>query len=174
VMDFDKEIIWRLYKEETALHSSGAWDKLPSNRFAIKYVNKKWLIAGLVVIFLFFYLSANFYKILRNPNLEITEPSAESSISEINNVILKGKVDSSDTLAINGEEVYVDKDGHFIKEQNLQAGLNTIEFTVKKFLGKEYKVVRQIIYQPQMVDVKNGSTDSPQDENDKNTKPEGQ
>ncbi len=172
ILDFDKETIWRLYKEQAPLQSSGAWDKLPSNRFAIQSINKKWLIIGLGATFLVFYLSTNVYQILRNPNLEVTYPAIESSISETSSIILKGNVDSSNTLTINGEEVFVDKDGHFIKEQILQPGLNTIEFMVKKFLGKEYKVIRQVIYQPPMIDVENGSINSPQSKNDKNTKSE--
>lgn len=166
ILDFDKETIWRLYKEQAPLQSSGAWDKLPSNRFAIQSINKKWLIIGLGATFLVLYLITNVYQILRNPNLEVTDPVVESSISETSSIILKGNVDSSNTLTINGEEVFVDKDGHFIKEQILQPGLNTIEFMVKKFLGKEYKVIRQVIYQPPVINVEI-------EKNDKNTKPEG-
>ena len=165
LLDFDKESIWRLYKEEAALHSSGAWDKLPNNRFAIKSLNKKWLIIGVVAVFLTLYLSTNVYEMLRKPNLEITDPIEESFISETPNIILKGKVDSSNTLTINGEEVYVEKNGNFSKEQNLQPGLNTVEFVAKKFLGKESRVIRQIIYQPIEVEVKNEEND------DENIKP---
>lgn len=156
VLDFDKETIWRIYKEETVFSSSGPWDKLPGNRFAVKVINKKWLIGGFITLLLLSYLSSNVYEIFQVPNLSILNPEEESSISGNRTTLLKGKMDPSSTLTINGAEVYVDKEGYFEKEHLLQSGLNTIEFVAKKFLGKEHKVIRQIIYQPPPAeDIKN-------------------
>ena len=42
----------------------------------------------------------------------------------------------------------MESDGKFLKDYNLQPGTNEIEIKAKRFLGKEIKVVREIIYQP--------------------------
>ena len=59
---------------------------------------------------------------------------------------LVGQINPRDKLTINGEELVRDASGHFEKEFPLQDGVNTAEFKVKRFLGKETTVVRQIIY----------------------------
>jgi hypothetical protein len=152
LLDFDSNAMWRLYREESNLKSSGGEDKLPSNRFAIKSIKKKWLIGGMVAVFLVFYLSSNAYQVFGSPNIKITNPPTENAFWTEPMVVFRGKVESSSTLTINGAELYVAKDGSFKKEQNLQPGLNTFEFSAKRFLGKESKAIRQIIYQPKEVE----------------------
>lgn len=151
VLNFDKETMWRLYQKEAALYSSGPLDRLPSNRFAVRTFGKKWLIAGLVLVFLLAYLLTNVYQMLSVPELEIINPAMESIITPSGSITLEGKTDPSYTLTVNGAEVYVNKDGQFEKKFQLQPGLNTVEFRVKRFLGKENLAVRQIIYQSPMV-----------------------
>ncbi len=149
ILNFDKDSMWRLYqKEAVALQRSGPSDRLPSNRFAVHYLNKKWLLAGLIIILIIAYLIPNVFSLFLAPEIELTNPAGETLNTFQPRIILTGRTDPSYTLTINGEEVYVKEDGNFEKEYQLQFGLNTIEFSVKKFLGKENKVVRQIMYQP--------------------------
>ena len=77
-------------------------------------------------------------------------PPADGAI--INNPIIKlsGKVSAGDKLIINGEEILPEENGRFEKDFSLQPGINTFEFEVKRFLGKEIKIIRQVIYQPQI------------------------
>ena len=145
VVDLDKDAMCRLYQSAARVQRSGQLDRLPSNRFVIKTIDKRWLIGGLVGLFLVFYLGTNVYQMFNAPDLKIIFPSAESLIWESPTITLRGILDSVNILTINGVEVYVGRDGKFEKEYTLQPGLNTIEFIAKKFLGKETKVVRQII-----------------------------
>ncbi len=159
VLDFDKEAMWRLYQDDSRIHRSGQTDKLPSNRFAVKTLNKRWLIGGLASLFLFFYLGINVYQMFNAPTLKIIFPATETLVWSQPSIILRGVVESANTLTINGIEVYVSKDGNFEKDYSLLPGLNTIEFIAKKFLGRENKVVRQVIYKKEEI-----NSDEPQQE----------
>jgi len=148
VLNFDKETMWRLYqKEAIAIRASGPLDRLPRNRFAVHYLNKNWLLAGLVIILILGYLLTNIYQLLQPPSLQIISPAGEGLIVSSSLITLSGRTDPRTTLTINAEEVYVGDDGRFEKEYRLQTGLNTVEFRVKKILGKETVVLKQIILQ---------------------------
>ena len=51
-------------------------------------------------------------------------------------------------MTINGNEIFIEDGGKFSKDYNLQPGINEIEIKAKRFLGKEIKVVKEVIYQP--------------------------
>lgn len=146
VLNFDQETMWRLYQKEAVLRSAGQYDRLPNNRFAIKSLERKWMVGGIIGIILLAYLGFNLYDILTPPRLAIIVPAEESITVNREVVIIKGAADPSYTLTINGSEVPIDKDGLFEKEYALQPGGNSIEFIAKKFLGKELRIIRTIVY----------------------------
>ena len=82
------------------------------------------------------------------PQIEIAVPSINNAVVNTSSVKLSGKISPRDKLSINSQEIFTDSNGYFEQEFSLQPGLNTVEFKIKRFLGKETKVVRQIIYQP--------------------------
>lgn len=139
---------WQLYKEEVDLKISGPTDKLPENRYEIKAGNRKWpwLIVAVLAIGVYLFLGLD--RSLGVPEIQVTNPLNALTVSTLPNFILTGQMNNQDKLLINGEEMYVDKDGRFEKTYNLQPGLNTFEIIAKRFLGKETKVVKQVIYQP--------------------------
>lgn len=149
LLEFESGSLWTIYQEEAEVKMSGAKDKLPENRFAIKTGNKKWLwsaLAGLLVFII--YLSFNASRFLGVPKLNIANPLSATVVTSLPTIAVSGEIDPRDKLLINQEEVYVDKSGRFQEDYKLQNGLNTFEFVAKKFLGKETRVVKQIIYQP--------------------------
>ncbi len=148
VLDFNKEEMWRLYKKEIAFLSSGANDHLPGNRFAIKKINKRSVITGACGILLLIYVSINFNKLLGAPQLEIIYPTTNNLIIHQPLISIEGKAGTDNKLTINEEELLVDDDGRFKKELNLDPGINTITIVSKKFLGREKKVTKKIIYEP--------------------------
>ncbi|MEE8131768.1 MAG: helix-turn-helix domain-containing protein [Candidatus Paceibacterota bacterium] len=147
VLRIDGEVLWQTYKNEN-IKTSGAKDKLPSNRFLIKPFKKRMLIFGFVAILVIIYLVWQIDNLLGIPKIEITNPAFPTVIVNESNLKLSGETDIQNKLTINNEEIFVGEDGRFEKEIYLQPGINTIEFKIKKLLGKEVKVVRQIIYQP--------------------------
>lgn len=144
----DGDLFWRAYQSEHSPKTSGAFDKLPSNRFAIKRFNKKVAVVAIVSLFVIIYLAWRINEFWGVPTIEIISPAADGLIVNSPTIKLAGRINSADKLTVNGEEIVSDSGGRFEKEFALQPGINTAEFKVKKILGKETKIIRQIIYQP--------------------------
>ena len=140
--------LWDLYKEEAEIKSSGSSDKLPGNRFALKGNPQKWLWAGVVALFAVIYLGFNAYELIGIPSLEIHNPLSATVISILPQYELRGKIESKDKVFINDEEVIADKEGSFSASYDLHSGLNTFEVAARRFLGREAKMIKQVIYQP--------------------------
>ena len=117
------------------------------NRFAIKNLNQKWIWLSVMTAVLVVYVGLNLDRFLGRPELTIESPLGESLITIFPAFNFSGKVSPEDRLFINGEEVFIDKIGQFQKNYSLQAGLNNFELVAKRFLGRETKVIKQIIYQ---------------------------
>lgn len=150
VLRIDPEALWLAYKNEN-IKTSGAQDKLPTNRFLLKPLRKRVFILGFLAILVIIYLAwqtDNLLGLLGVPKIEIINPASPTVIVNEPNFKLSGMADKRDKLTLNNEEIFVQEDGRFEKEISLQPGINTIEFKAKRLLGKEVKVVRQVIYQP--------------------------
>lgn len=148
ILNVDGEILWQLYKKENELKTSGPSDFLPSNRFVIASSKKKFIVFGIVVVFVIIYLGWGLADFFGTPDLKIVNPAENSIIVNGDSISLSGWADPADKLTVNGEEVLIKEDGGFEKEFILEVGPNTIEFRIKRFLGKEKKEIKQVIYQP--------------------------
>ena len=147
-LNLDGPELWRNHHHELVVIRSGASDKLPSNRYALKHVNKSWFVAIGLVALIIFYLVSNTSRFLGKPEISIINPAAETLVTTTNTITLAGTISKNDSLTINGEDVFVDQGGSFTNSYTLEPGLNRIEFTAKRLLGSQVSVVRQIIYQP--------------------------
>ena len=65
-------------------------------------------------------------------------------------IIVSGNVKSGDTLTLNDEVIYPDGEGFFEKRVQLEPGLNTLEFRVKRYLGRESSLTKQVFYNPEI------------------------
>jgi cytoskeletal protein RodZ len=149
VLDVNPGFLWRSYRNTTDVLSSGNLDRLPTNRFAIKRVKPSRVVGILFIILILSLIGFRFNEILGKPTLElegIPESTPNSSIVVIGKVRVP-----SDTVTLNGEVIYPDESGRFEKEVQLQSGPNPyiLEFTAKRYLGREIKIVKQVFYQPQ-------------------------
>ena len=148
-LNVDSTVLLKAYKESTEIMRSGENDKLPVNRFAIQNINKNFIIVFLVVILVVGFLSWRMKDILGTPSLRVSLPET-TLVSQEQVIKVSGQVSSGDQLTLNREIVYTDEVGVFEKDINLTPGLNTLEFDVKRFLGRETKVIRQIFYEEQL------------------------
>jgi hypothetical protein len=146
-LDLDRDSLWELYKSESNEYRSGALDRLPDNRFALKTKGKKIIVAVILGIAVLVYLIWNLSQYLGAPILEISLPATETTTSSEETTVIEGRTDYSNKLTINNEQIYLDQDGHFKKEYPLQEGLNYFEIVAKKFLGGETKIIRKVVYQ---------------------------
>jgi hypothetical protein len=144
---------WRAYREEHAPRGAGAEDRLPSNRFTLKRHITTGRVALLVVVVLTLgYGAVRFNAIFGVPKLEITNPSTASIVVTMDRYRVTGKVSAGDSLTVNGESEMIKSDGSFEKELQLYPGVNTFEFKVSHFLGRDAEETRKIVYQPNIQD----------------------
>lgn len=149
VLDLNGPELWKKYQREAEIQSSGLKDRLPENRYSLKAKKRKWLIPTVLAVLLAGgYLVLNAGNIFGNPSLTVYSPAENILITASAIYNVAGKIDSRDILKINNEEIVANPDGEFNEFYNLQPGQNTFTITVKRLLGKETKVVKQIIYNP--------------------------
>lgn len=152
ILRVDAESLLMAYKQELFIRPSkisGPLDKLPPNRYAFKASGKrKFIIIAAVLVLAVMSLIWGLSGFWGTPQIKITSPAADNLIVNDSSIKISGEASSRDKLTINNEEILVDKNGRFEKDFSLQPGINTIEFKIKRFLGKEISVVRQIVYQP--------------------------
>ncbi|MDO8664044.1 MAG: helix-turn-helix domain-containing protein [Candidatus Liptonbacteria bacterium] len=146
VLGFDPDEAWKEMKKLTDAKSAGKSDEPARNRFSREPISG-YMLAGIVVFFLLLYAGLRFYKISGTPSVTISYPQENMVVVGENSFLLAGSVSNSSELKINGEQVQVQPDGSWQKTVSLQPGINTVEITAKKFLGRETKAIRQIIYQ---------------------------
>ena len=147
VLDFNSEEIWEMMKKIAVSKNSVNADEPVKNRFSRKPIGK-YLIVGAVIALLLLYAGLRFYEISGTPIITISSPQANISVVGENSFSLFGSISNGGELKVNGEPVQVQSDGNWQKIVSLQEGINTVEITAKKFLGRETRIIRQIIYQP--------------------------
>ncbi len=147
ILGVNGDYLWSVYKEEATLGIKKS-DQLPVNRFAPKKKRKKLILVAIISFFAIIYLAFEIDDLLGIPEIKINRPADSGKITSEQFIKINGTVsDFFDKLTINNEEIPIEKNGQFEKEFQLQPGANKIEFKVKRFLGKEIKVEREIIYQ---------------------------
>ncbi len=144
-LDINPEILLEAYRDSARLPSSGTDDLLPKNRFALKPVVWRNALILVITVSILGYLAFELNHVLGIPALTITSP--DTDIVKAGTIRVEGTVTVGDELKLNGEVVYTDERGRFSKEVALDPGLNTMEFSVKRFLGRETKVTKQFFYE---------------------------
>jgi hypothetical protein len=143
-LDFDGDAVWKEYFKETGIvRKSGASDSLPGRSLSNIKKFKKISLLAIVVIVIIIYVLFRLYEYFKTPELSIHGIGENTVVSEPL-FKLNGKINIKDSLLLNGEQVYPSEDGSFEKDIILSPGFNTIKFEIKKFLGKEYTIEKQI------------------------------
>lgn len=144
-LSLNSEELWQEFlKNHCDVHRAGETDTLPTNRFAIPRLNRKYLLLGALV------LAAAIFILLRLPPLRSTFDFSVNISDDLvvatSTFLAEGRVNPEDALTLDGETIYPDRDGRFTKVVSLKDGWNTLEFKVKRLLGEERTVVKQIYY----------------------------
>lgn len=142
LLEVEPEVLLKSYDSEETV-TSGKEDKLPVNRFAIKPVNRG-LIAGIIILVIIVgFIIFRFNDIIGKPEIQVNIPSTTDS----ENLNVTGEVTPGDSVSLNGQEIYPASDGTFEQEILLNPGLNTLQFTVKRFLGRSTTLTEQVFYE---------------------------
>ncbi len=160
-LGLDGEELWKeFFAQNKEIKRSGALDELPGNRFVLKSINKKWVVGIVILIvvagFVFWRAQSHFGE----PELSL-ENFKDEMIVEDKIFPLKGKIDPRDQLFINEETIYPNEEGLFEKTLSLEHGFNTITFKIKKFLGEEYIIKKQIFLKVATSSEENANTPIP-------------
>jgi len=149
VLGLDGQKLWQEYQKKTQLKKSGLNDRLPLNRFSPKPLNKKIFLA-LIAVVLAGYLVFRYNFFLGSPTLSLLGQLSSSGNLTVSESSLKveGQIKPGDQLMINRENIFVDENGYFQKDATLQPGLNIVQFQIKRFLGRETTITKQILYLP--------------------------
>jgi len=105
------------------------------------------LLGGIAVV-LVLYSVFRFYEISGKPDLSVSYPGENMAVVDAASISVSGQIYNGDEVKINGESVDIQPGGSWQKSVSLQPGINTLEITAKKFLGRETSVIRQVLYQP--------------------------
>lgn len=105
------------------------------------------LLFLLPLALLFIYLFREYRSFTQPPLLIIQSPQEEAVILG-ESAEISGQVDLSATLTLNGQKIFLQKDGTFTQKIDLTPGLNTLEFVATSKLGKETKVKRTVKVNP--------------------------
>ena len=140
----DPHILWQSYRLTSDFHSSGESDRLPINRFAFKKIRASRLVAILFALVVLVFVGFRFNDILGRPTINVVLPETTSQET----ITVSGNVQAGDRLTLNKEVIYPNEEGLFEKRVQLEPGLNTLEFQIKRYLGQETTVIKQVFYQP--------------------------
>jgi len=105
----------------------------------------------ILVIFILFLIGVGWYFwhevcfLIKPLDLEIIQPLTDITANQENFEII-GRTNPVAYLTVNGQEVYIDKEGNFRKEISLTNGLNIIKIEAKNRFGKTNTIIRRIIY----------------------------
>ena len=147
----ENDHLWQIFRSSVEALSSGEHDRLPINRFALQKMSRPMMIWILVGIVAFLLISLNFNRILGKPSIDVTVPdTTEKSVT-----MVTGTINPDDQLTLNGEIIYTNDIGVFEKQVQLEPGLNTLEFKVKRYLGRETKLIKQVFYQQPTIETEN-------------------
>ncbi|MBI4708750.1 MAG: helix-turn-helix domain-containing protein [Candidatus Portnoybacteria bacterium] len=101
-------------------------------------------IIAILIVLIIGYLVYQIDYIVAPPKINLDYPSEDLTTSR-SSIEISGQTDSSAKLTVNGEQVYIDKDGKFRQEINLSLGMNTLKFEAENRFGKKSEILRQIM-----------------------------
>ena len=145
VLEVDQHTLWQSYRHSADIAVSGERDYLPSNRFALKQIRTSRLVILFIVVVVLSFAGFRFNDVLGKPTIDLVDLPKSTSEGII---VVRGSVAPGDSLTLNGEVIYPNQSGEFEKEVQLQPLLNTLEFRIQRYLGREAKVMYQVFYQP--------------------------
>ncbi|TSC53904.1 MAG: cytoskeleton protein RodZ [Parcubacteria group bacterium LiPW_39] len=140
--EYEKEIKIIRHLNKTKQHQS--LPSLRSSRFIITPRTFSFLFLTLIFLLVAGYLFYQLYFLISPPALVIFEPAGDLVIQNTA-ITIKGKTEPGARLTINGQQIYIDKDGGFEQAVNLNQGLNSIKIEAMNRFEKTSSVVRQVM-----------------------------
>lgn len=103
-----------------------------------------WSIIIIIIVFVVGYLIYQLDFLIAAPMLSLEYPSEDISINR-SSIEISGLTDYTAKLTLNGQQIFVEKDGRFRQEINLSPGVNTLKIESENRFGKKTEITRQIV-----------------------------
>ena len=142
------EELQRIYNEHVCSFSSkNPLYSTPLKVFHLPSLRFVFMSACIVgVIGLFSYISYQQFIVVREPLVQVTNPTDGDSVSLTKRIHLEGTTQSVEHLVINGNTVVLQSDGTFFHQYDLKKGFNEILFVATNEQGRSVKIIRNILY----------------------------
>lgn len=164
VLGFEGQKLWETVREEDLTIASGSADRLPRNRFAFLQINRTYLSLAALGLFVIILFLARLPSILGTPSIDLIFPQEELTTVKTSPIVVRGVLMNGTQVAINGQVIPLEENGAWSTEVELNRfGINRIEIVGSKFLGRETKVIRQVIYEPQGIETSTPPTEETSD-----------
>jgi len=135
------------YKNETKNKKQILPLKLPlirSPRVIITPKKITWTIVIFFIIIVVGYLIYQLDFLIAPAALSLEYPAEDLSINR-SSIEIFGSTDYTAKLTVNGQQIFVEKDGRFRQEINLSQGINTLKIESENRFGKKSEITRQIV-----------------------------
>ena len=143
-LDYNK--LLRLYEEKVAQADYKQEVKAKPVKVYLTPAMVRIALVSLAIIFILAYLGLQLKKIYTPPELTIMQP-AQDIKTEQTFIEIKGQTEKEARVYINEKEVFLDSEGYFTAELDLQKGLNYLKISAVKKNSKPNIVYRQILVQ---------------------------
>lgn len=152
------ESLLEQYKKERGIVENVARERIAPQRGWRSWLNKITVTPKLLTItgsvalsvFAFFYVVIQVFAINKTPSLEIMEPKNDAVISGTS-VSVSGKTEPGITIAINGQNVFVQNDGTFHTTLGVAPGQKELKVdAVNKFGKQSSKTISMRVEEPQV------------------------
>lgn len=145
-LGLEGEVLWDAYgKFHAEIRRAGQKDTLPSNRFALPRIPRKFILGSVLVLLIAGFIASRFIFGGQNFTLAVNIP--DNLVVATSTYILEGSVRRGDQLTVNGVTLTLDLDGAFTREWKLAPGFNTLRFMVTRPLEGGREFVKQIFYE---------------------------
>ena len=150
LLDIKTEVLLAEYESEVKISehlSKNVHQSLPVLRARRFFVTPKTIgILTTIVVFIFVvgYLFYQLSFLMHPPKLTVFEPANDMAAAQ-SAIVVSGRSEPGVKLTINGQEVYINKDGGFSQEVNLNQGLNLIVISAVNRFGKSSSETRKVL-----------------------------
>lgn len=105
----------------------------------------------ILAVFLFLavvigYASIKFIPFLFSPQIALRDLSGETIIVNSPQISVRGGVKNTHSLTLNGQELYIGKNGEFQGILHLEDGINILSLEGKNIFGRSKNLVRRVVY----------------------------
>lgn len=120
--------------------------KTANKGFHLTPKHMTFLAGSIFVASLFSYFLIRFIPSLFVPQITIDNLKEENLVVNFGDITTSGSAKYAASLTLNGEELYIGKNGQFERSVFLDEGVNILKFEAHNIFGRRNEVVKRVVY----------------------------